>query len=73
MQYLSIALEHLLKTLGDEELHALFEEGDSDVQPEETREFVENMAHELREAILAHCDPQFLPASFTDEVSNKDM
>jgi hypothetical protein len=64
MQYLLIALEHLLRTLSDEELHALFTGGHPDVQPEETREFVDDRAHELREAILTYCDPQYLPAYF---------
>jgi hypothetical protein len=67
MQYLLIALEHLLTTLNDEQLHALITDGHPDVQPEETGEFVEDRAQELRAGILAHCDPQLLSPYFNRE------
>jgi hypothetical protein len=59
--YLVRSAEYALRGLDTAKLHAVFERGDPAVPPAETREFLSDTVHALRQLIEAYCRPAFLP------------
>lgn len=64
LQYLAIALEYVLMHLDEKQLHQEFDEGDEQVQPSDTREFLEDRWQELVCLIQEYGDPALLDARF---------
>ena len=60
LQYLAIALNQVLTKLPDEELHAVFTNHDSEIAPDETREFIEDMHQYLVGMLREHSYPEYL-------------
>ncbi len=68
VQYLALALEHLLGNLDDAELHALFTENEPEIAPRETREFAEDTLQELIGMLRDHSHPEYLPARLKERL-----
>lgn len=64
LQYITIALEYMLQKLNAEELREVFDEGDTNIDPIKTREFLEGMLESSKLAVRTYCRPEYLPARF---------
>ena len=65
IQTFATALAYLLETLDDEQLHAVFNEGEEGLEtPSETRQFLEMTLEELVTLLQAHCHAEYLPPRF---------
>jgi len=65
IQTFATALAYLLENLDNEQLHAVFNEGEGDLEtPSETRQFLEMTLQQLVDLIQEHCHVEYLPLRF---------